>query len=154
MELVHSKYLPNTRYTKYYECELSKGLCDITDNVCYIYYDKWLNNFYIKNGDYVSAYFYITWDRKILDIIFYEKNIKYPDSVKEYVLSFVGEKLEMWSAIEVFDKCYFCNSFDEYEGCEWGCDNHESFSQNHNRIIRKAKEKNISAQDVIALMNL
>ena len=94
MELVHSKYLPNARYTKYYECELSKGLCDITDNVCYIYYDKWLNKFYIKNGDYISAYFYITWDRKILDIVFYEENIKYSDIVKEYVLSFVGEKLE------------------------------------------------------------
>lgn len=99
MELVHSKHLPNTRYTKYYECELSKGLRNITDNVCHIYYDKWLNNFYIKNGDYVSAYFYITWDRKILDIIFYEENIRYPDSVKEYILSFVGEKLEVTAVI-------------------------------------------------------
>jgi hypothetical protein len=53
-----------------------------------------LDKFYIKNGDYVSAYFYITWDRKILDIIFYEENIKYPDIVKEYILCFVGEKLE------------------------------------------------------------
>ncbi len=99
MKLVHSKYLPNTRYTKYYECELSKGLRNITDNVCYIYYDKWLNNFYIKNGDYVSACFYITWDRKILDIIFYEENIKYPDIVKEYILSFVGKKLEVPAVI-------------------------------------------------------
>ena len=106
MELVHSKYLPNTRYTKYYECELSKGLCNITDNVCYIYYDKWLNNFYMKNGDYVSAYFYITWDRKILDIVFYEENIKYPDIVKEYILCFVGEKLEGFVHEEEYEMEY------------------------------------------------
>ena len=94
MELLHSEHLPNTRYTKYYECTLSKGLYDITHIVCYIYYDKWLNKFYIKNGGYISAYLCITWDRKILDIVFYEENIEYPDIVKEYVLSFVGEKLE------------------------------------------------------------
>lgn len=94
MNLVHSNFLPNTRHTKYYECRLSKYLCDITDNVCYIYYDKWLDKFYIKNGDYVSAYICITWDRKILDIVFYEENIRYPDIAKEYVLSFIGTKLE------------------------------------------------------------
>ena len=53
-----------------------------------------------------------------------------------------------------FQKCYFCNSYNEYEGCVDGCSNHESFSPNHERIIRKAKEKNISVQDVIALINL
>lgn len=53
-----------------------------------------------------------------------------------------------------FDKCYFCKSYDEYEGCIDGCSNHESFSPDHDRIIKKAKEKNISVQDVIALMNL
>ena len=46
-----------------------------------------------------------------------------------------------------FDKCYFCKSYDEYEGCVDGCSNHD-------RIIKKAKEKNISVQDVIALMKL
>lgn len=55
-----------------------------------------------------------------------------------------------------FDKCYFCNFYVEYEGrvngC--GCNNHEDFTPNHNRIIRKAKEKNILVQDVIALINL
>lgn len=53
-----------------------------------------------------------------------------------------------------FDKCYFCKSYDEYEGCEWGCTNKEGFSPDHDRIIKKAKEKNISVQDVIALMKL
>lgn len=46
-----------------------------------------------------------------------------------------------------FDKCYFCKSYDEYEGCEYGCDNKESFSPDHNRIIKKAKKKeNICAR--------
>lgn len=49
-----------------------------------------------------------------------------------------------------FDKCFFCKYYDEYEGCS----NQEAFSPNHDRIIRKAKEKNISVQDVIALINL
>lgn len=53
-----------------------------------------------------------------------------------------------------FDKCFFCEYYDEYEGCVDGCSNHEAFSSNHERIIRKAKEKNISVQDVIALINL
>ena len=53
-----------------------------------------------------------------------------------------------------FDKCYFCKSYDDYEGWEWGCNNKEGFSPDHNRIIKKAKEKNISVQDVIALINL
>ena len=26
-----------------------------------------------------------------------------------------------------FDKCYFCNFYDEYEGCVDGCNNHEDF---------------------------
>lgn len=53
-----------------------------------------------------------------------------------------------------FDKCKFCKSYDDFDGCEWGCDNYKSFEPNHDRIIKKAKEKNISVQDVIALMNL
>lgn len=53
-----------------------------------------------------------------------------------------------------FDKCFFCKYYDEYEGCVDGCSNHESFSPDHNRIIKKAKEENVSVQDVIALMNL
>ena len=53
-----------------------------------------------------------------------------------------------------FDKCFFCKYYDEYEGCVDGCNNYEAFSPNHDRIIKKAKEKNISVQDVIVLMNL
>ena len=53
-----------------------------------------------------------------------------------------------------FYKCFFCKYYDEYEGCVDGCYHQEDFSPNHERIIRKAKEKNISVQDVIALINL
>lgn len=53
-----------------------------------------------------------------------------------------------------FDKCYFCRHYDEYDGCEWGCINKIDFEPDHDRIIAKAKEKNISVADVIALMNV
>ena len=53
-----------------------------------------------------------------------------------------------------FDKCYFCRHYDEYNGCEWGCINKIDFEPDHDRIIAKAKEKNISVADVIALMNV
>ena len=38
-----------------------------------------------------------------------------------------------------YDKCYFCKSYDEYEGCEWGCENKKGFDPSHDRIIAKAK---------------
>ena len=53
-----------------------------------------------------------------------------------------------------YDKCYFCKSYDEYEGCEYGCENKTGFEPDHDRIIAKAKENNISVVDVIALMNM
>lgn len=53
-----------------------------------------------------------------------------------------------------FDKCYFCKCYDEYEGCEWGCDDKSGFDPDHDKIINKAKEKHISVTDVIALMNI
>lgn len=53
-----------------------------------------------------------------------------------------------------FRKCNFCSSYDEYEGCEWGCNNHEAFRPDNDRIIAKAKEKGISVADVIALINI
>lgn len=53
-----------------------------------------------------------------------------------------------------YDKCYFCKSYDEYEGCEYGCENNTGFEPDYDRIIEKAKEKNISVVDVIALMNM
>lgn len=53
-----------------------------------------------------------------------------------------------------FNKCNFCRSYDEYEGCEYGCNDKKDFKPNYDRIIKKAKEKNISVQDVVALMNL
>lgn len=53
-----------------------------------------------------------------------------------------------------FDKCHFCRHYDEYEGCEYGCENKTGFEPDHDRIIAKAKDKNISVVDVIALMNM
>lgn len=53
-----------------------------------------------------------------------------------------------------FRKCNFCSYYDEYEGCEWGCNNHEGFEPDNDRIITKAKEKGISVADVIALINI
>ena len=37
-----------------------------------------------------------------------------------------------------YDKCYFCKSYDEYEGCEYSCENKTGFESNHDRIIAKA----------------
>lgn len=53
-----------------------------------------------------------------------------------------------------FDKCRFCRHYDTYEGCEWGCEDYESFEPVKDRLIEKAKEKHISVTDVIALINL
>ena len=53
-----------------------------------------------------------------------------------------------------FDKCYFFKCYDKYEGCEWACDNKIGFKPDHDRIIAKAKEKNISVADIIALINM
>ena len=53
-----------------------------------------------------------------------------------------------------YDKCYFCKSYDEDEGCEWGCEDKKGFEPSHDRIIAKAKEKDISVADVIALMDV
>lgn len=52
-----------------------------------------------------------------------------------------------------FCKCYFCRSYDEYEGCEYGCNSHEGYTPDTDRLIRKSKEKDISVSDVIALIN-
>lgn len=38
-----------------------------------------------------------------------------------------------------YDKCYFCKSYDEYEGCAYGCENKTGFESDHDRIIAKAK---------------
>lgn len=55
-----------------------------------------------------------------------------------------------------FDKCLFCKHYDSFEGCEWdwGCNHKEDFKPDHNKIIEKAKEKEISVADVISLINL
>lgn len=48
-----------------------------------------------------------------------------------------------------WDKCYFCIYYDEYDGCDgFGCE----FELSENKVIEKAKEKEISCADVIALI--
>ena len=56
--------------------------------------------------------------------------------------------------MDEYCKCRCCKSYDEYEVCEWGCDNFEGYESNKNRLIEKAKEKGISVADLIALINL
>ena len=54
-----------------------------------------------------------------------------------------------------FDKCYFCQSYDTYDGCQDGwCECREDFKPNKNRIIEEAKSRGLSVADVIALINL
>ena len=70
----------------------------------------------------------------------------------------IEETIYVRSEMEImrneYDKCYFCKSYDEYEGCEWGCEDKKGFEPSHDRIIAKAKEKDISVADVIALINM
>ena len=40
------------------------------------------------------------------------------------------------------------------KGVNGGCNNHEDFKPDNDRIITKAKEKGISVADVIALINI
>lgn len=56
--------------------------------------------------------------------------------------------------MDEYCKCRFCKSYDEYEGCECGCDNYEDYRPNKNKLIEKAKEAKISVADVIALVNM
>lgn len=66
----------------------------------------------------------------------------------------IRDNLEVVFMSNEFRKCNFCSYYDEYEGCEWGCNNHEDFKPDNDRIITKAKEKGISVADVIALINI
>lgn len=68
----------------------------------------------------------------------------------DFVIYYTKEAAKM----DEFNKCNFCKWYDSYEGCEWGCDNHESFEPVKDRLIEKAKEKGISISDLIALINL
>ena len=48
-----------------------------------------------------------------------------------------------------WDKCCFCIYYDEYDGCDgFGCE----FELSENKVIEKAKEKEISCADVIVLI--
>lgn len=56
--------------------------------------------------------------------------------------------------MDEYCKCRFCKLYDEYEGCVDGCNNFEDYKPNKNKLIEKAKEKEISVSDLIALINL
>ena len=57
-----------------------------------------------------------------------------------------------------FDKCKFCNFYDEYEGCEGKYEKEECFcfhfDPDHEKIIGKARERHLSISDVVTLMCL
>lgn len=59
--------------------------------------------------------------------------------------------------MDEFDKCRFCKKYDDFDGCtdDFCCRvTREWFEPSKERIIEKAKEKEISVSDVIALINL
>ena len=57
--------------------------------------------------------------------------------------------------MDEYDKCRFCKSYDDYEGCTDGwCENKDSYKPNKNRIIEKAKETGLSVTDVISLIEI
>lgn len=57
--------------------------------------------------------------------------------------------------LDEYDKCRFCRSYDDYDGCtNWFCNYKDGYEPNKNRIIEKAKEENISVSDVIALIEM
>lgn len=56
--------------------------------------------------------------------------------------------------MDEFDKCKFCIHYDDYEGCIYGCYEHEDYKPNKTKLIDKAKEKCISMLDLIALIDL
>lgn len=51
-----------------------------------------------------------------------------------------------------WNACNFCIDNDSFEGCQWGCENHEDYRPDPNKLIAKAKEKGITVSDVIALI--
>lgn len=58
-----------------------------------------------------------------------------------------------------YDKCYFCKSYDQYEGCmNWFCSNEEGkrteFSPDNNKIIEKSERTGLSVADIVALIEL
>lgn len=104
MKLTHNSVLPSTRFTTYLSCNLAQQVSLHTFNLHYIYHDKCLNKFYLKNDSCITAYIKTTWnEKKILDVIFFEENMKYPDSLKKYILSFVGDRLEVPVAVEEYE---------------------------------------------------
>lgn len=56
--------------------------------------------------------------------------------------------------MDEYCKCRFCKSYDEYEGCEWRCNNYEDYTPIKDRIIKFVREKGIGVSDAIALINM
>lgn len=56
-----------------------------------------------------------------------------------------------------FDKCEYCKSWEDFEGCtNYFCNrkNKDCFNVNKTKIIEKSKELNISVTDLVTLINL
>lgn len=51
-------------------------------------------------------------------------------------------------------KCNFCQQYDEYEGCELGCDNYEDFKADKWKMVDFAHEHGISVTDLIVLIEM
>lgn len=101
MKLTHNSTLPSTRFTTYLACDLAQQVSLHTFDLHYIYHDKWLNKFYLKNDSCITAYIETTWnEKKILDVIFFEENVKYPDGLKKCILSFIADQLELPVAVK------------------------------------------------------
>lgn len=104
MKLTHNDALPSTRFTTCLACDLAQQVSLHTFNLHYIYNNRWLNKFYLKNDSYITAYIKITWnEKKILDVIFFEENVRYPDGLKKYILSFIGDQLEVPVVVKEYE---------------------------------------------------
>ena len=55
MKLTHNSALPNTRFTTYLACNLAQQVLLHTFDMHYIYHDKWLNKFYLKNDSCITC---------------------------------------------------------------------------------------------------
>lgn len=54
-----------------------------------------------------------------------------------------------------YDKCRFCKSYDDYEGCtSWFCENKCDYTPNRQRIIEKSQETGLSIADIVALIEM
>ncbi len=57
--------------------------------------------------------------------------------------------------MDEYDKCNFCKSYDNYDGCQnWYCEGKSDYKANKQKIIEKAQQTGLSVADVVALINM